>query len=121
MCTCNRANGDGTKRNICLIPRAAHGTNPATAAMCGMEVVPIECDDEGNTDMNDLQEKIAANKDSLGALMITYPSTHGVFEETIVEICKQVHDAGGLVYMDGANMNAQVGHCWQGDVASQRQ
>jgi len=114
----HRANGDGTKRNICLIPRAAHGTNPATAAMCGMEVVPIECDDEGNTDMNDLQEKIAANKDSLGALMITYPSTHGVFEETIVEICKQVHDAGGLVYMDGANMNAQVGYCSPGHIGA---
>jgi glycine dehydrogenase len=103
----HKANGQ-TGRNICLIPRAAHGTNPATAAMCGMEVVPIECDDEGNTDMNDLRDKIATHKDKLGALMITYPSTHGVFEDTIVDICKQVHDAGGLVYMDGANMNAQV-------------
>merc|ERR1719199_937128 len=113
----HKANGQ-TGRNMCLIPRAAHGTNPATAAMCGMEVVPIECDDEGNTDMNDLQEKIAANKDSLGALMITYPSTHGVFEETIVDICQQVHDAGGQVYMDGANMNAQVGYCSPGHMGA---
>jgi len=91
---CHKSEGSH-KRNICLIPRAAHGTNPATAAMCGMEVVPIECDDEGNTDMNDLKEKIAAHKDNLGALMITYPSTHGVFEDTIVDICQQVHDRGG--------------------------
>lgn len=107
-----------THRNICLIPRAAHGTNPATAAMCGMDVVPIECDDAGNTDMQDLKEKIAEHKDKLGALMITYPSTHGVFEETIVEICKSVHDAGGLVYMDGANMNAQVGYCSPGHIGA---
>lgn len=113
----HKARGD-TQRNICLIPRAAHGTNPATAAMCGMEVVPIECDDEGNTDMNDLKEKIAAHKDTLGALMITYPSTHGVFEETIVEICSQIHDGGGLVYMDGANMNAQVGYCSPGHIGA---
>lgn len=113
----HKAHGN-TNRNICLIPRAAHGTNPATAAMCGMDVVPIECDDDGNTDMNDLKEKIAANKDKLGALMITYPSTHGVFEETIVDICKQVHDAGGLVYMDGANMNAQVGYCSPGHIGA---
>jgi len=113
----HKSRGD-TNRNICLIPRAAHGTNPATAAMCGMDVVPIECDDEGNTDMNDLKEKIAANKDKLGALMITYPSTHGVFEDTIVDICQQVHDAGGLVYMDGANMNAQVGYCSPGHIGA---
>jgi len=105
-------------RNICLIPRAAHGTNPATAAMCGMDVVPIECDDAGNTDMKDLAEKIEEHKDNLGALMITYPSTHGVFEDTIVEICKMVHDAGGLVYMDGANMNAQVGYCSPGHIGA---
>jgi len=113
----HKHNGD-EGRNICLIPRAAHGTNPATAAMCGMDVVPIECDDEGNTDMNDLKEKIEANKDKLGALMITYPSTHGVFEDTIVEICQRVHDAGGLVYMDGANMNAQVGYCSPGHIGA---
>jgi len=107
-----------TNRNICLIPRAAHGTNPATAAMCGMDVVPIECDDMGNTDMNDLKEKIELHKANLGALMITYPSTHGVFEDTVVEICKMVHDAGGLVYMDGANMNAQVGFCSPGHIGA---
>jgi len=105
-------------RNICLIPRAAHGTNPATAAMCGMDVVPIECDDAGNTDMKDLAEKIEEHKAQLGALMITYPSTHGVFEDTIVEICKMVHDAGGLVYMDGANMNAQVGYTSPGFIGA---
>jgi len=114
---CHKSEGSHN-RNICLIPRAAHGTNPATAAMCGMEVVPIECDDEGNTDMNDLKEKIAAHKDNLGALMITYPSTHGVFEDTIVDICQQVHDAGGMVYMDGANMNAQVGYCSPGHIGA---
>jgi len=113
----HKSRGD-LSRNICLIPRAAHGTNPATAAMCGMDVVPIECDDEGNTDMNDLKEKIAAHKANLGALMITYPSTHGVFEDTIVDICKQVHDAGGQVYMDGANMNAQVGYCSPGHIGA---
>eukprot|EP00285_Hemiselmis_virescens_P007544 CAMPEP_0173377848 /NCGR_PEP_ID=MMETSP1356-20130122/1138_1 /TAXON_ID=77927 ORGANISM="Hemiselmis virescens, Strain PCC157" /NCGR_SAMPLE_ID=MMETSP1356 /ASSEMBLY_ACC=CAM_ASM_000847 /LENGTH=982 /DNA_ID=CAMNT_0014330749 /DNA_START=37 /DNA_END=2985 /DNA_ORIENTATION=- len=111
------ARGD-KHRNICLIPRAAHGTNPATAAMCGMEVTPIECDHEGNTDMADLADKIAKHKDNLGALMITYPSTHGVFEETIVDICKMVHDAGGLVYMDGANMNAQVGFTSPGHIGA---
>jgi len=111
------ARGD-KHRNICLIPRAAHGTNPATAAMCGMSVVPIECDAEGNTDMTDLKEKIAKHKDNLGSLMITYPSTHGVFEETIVDVCKQVHDAGGLVYMDGANMNAQVGFTSPGHIGA---
>ncbi|KAJ1482899.1 glycine dehydrogenase [Baffinella frigidus] len=105
-------------RNICLIPRAAHGTNPATAAMCGMDVVPIECDDQGNTDMQDLKDKIEEHKNNLGALMITYPSTHGVFEETIVEICQRIHDAGGLVYMDGANMNAQVGYCSPGHIGA---
>ena len=175
----HKARGDGGKRNVCLIPRAAHGTNPATAAMCGMDVIPIECDDkvrarrgcarvyvfladgidafslpdslvspwspprsaplnisriiagvrsecrlrprlsfvhdagdpphsQGNTDMADLKEKATKYKDTLAALMITYPSTHGVFEDTIVEICKIVHDNGGLVYMDGANMNAQA-------------
>jgi len=113
----HKSRGDND-RNICLIPRAAHGTNPATAAMCGMDVVPIECDDEGNTDMADLKEKIAAHKANLGALMITYPSTHGVFEETIVDICQQVHDAGGQVYMDGANMNAQVGYCSPGHMGA---
>ena len=111
------ARGD-KHRNICLIPRAAHGTNPATAAMCGMDVVPIECDKEGNTDVADLAEKVAKHKDNLGALMITYPSTHGVFEESIKDVCKMIHDAGGLVYMDGANMNAQVGFTSPGHIGA---
>jgi len=102
------ARGD-THRNICLIPTSAHGTNPASAVMGGMTVVPIICDDDGNIDLTDLSTKIATHADHLGALMITYPSTHGVFESTIREICQLVHDAGGQVYMDGANMNAQVG------------
>ena len=96
-------------RNVCLIPKSAHGTNPASAVMAGMKVVVIENDDNGNIDFDDLQSKIAKNKDSLAAFMVTYPSTFGVFEEKIVEICDAIHDAGGQVYMDGANMNAQVG------------
>jgi glycine dehydrogenase len=96
-------------RNISIIPSSAHGTNPASAVMCGMEVVVVGCDDQGNIDMADLHSKVEANKDKLSCLMITYPSTHGVFETTIKEICQLVHDNGGLVYMDGANMNAQVG------------
>ena len=100
-------NGD-TERKICLIPTSAHGTNPASAVMTGFKVVPVTCDDEGNIDRSELSAKIEANRDNLGALMITYPSTHGVFEEGIEEICKEIHEAGGQVYMDGANMNAQV-------------
>ncbi|MGY8716898.1 MAG: aminomethyl-transferring glycine dehydrogenase, partial [Verrucomicrobiia bacterium] len=96
-------------RNVCLIPTSAHGTNPASAVMGGLKVVPIGCDDQGNIDLDDLRARIAAHADNLGALMITYPSTHGVFESTIREICQLIHDAGGQVYMDGANMNAQVG------------
>ncbi|MCF3649814.1 aminomethyl-transferring glycine dehydrogenase [Synoicihabitans lomoniglobus] len=96
-------------RTICLIPTSAHGTNPASAVMGGMTVVPIACDDQGNIDLADLDAKIEQHAANLGALMITYPSTHGVFESTIREICQRVHDAGGQVYMDGANMNAQVG------------
>ncbi|MFM8176224.1 MAG: aminotransferase class V-fold PLP-dependent enzyme, partial [Candidatus Limnocylindrus sp.] len=98
-----------TQRTICLIPSSAHGTNPASAVMAGFRVVVVACDDHGNVDMSDLKAKIAEHSASLGALMVTYPSTHGVFEETIREICDAVHAAGGLVYMDGANMNAQVG------------
>ena len=101
-------------RDVCLIPVSAHGTNPASAAMCGMRIVAIGCDDQGNVDMADLKAKAEKHKDKLSALMVTYPSTHGVFEETIVEICDLVHDAGGQVYMDGANMNAQVGLCGPG-------
>ena len=102
------ANGDDD-RNVCLIPASAHGTNAASAAMVGMRVVVIACDQNGNVDLVDLREKITAHADSLAALMITYPSTHGVFEEAIGEICGAVHDAGGQVYLDGANLNALVG------------
>ena len=97
------------ERNVCLIPSSAHGTNPASAIMAGMKVVIIKCDDNGNIDMDDLTDKVNLYAKSLSALMITYPSTHGVFEENIVEINQLIHDFGGQVYMDGANMNAQVG------------
>ncbi len=96
-------------RNIALIPSSAHGTNPASAVMAGMKVVVVKCDEDGNIDLEDLTAKVETHKENLSCLMITYPSTHGVFEETIVEICELIHDNGGLVYMDGANMNAQVG------------
>ena len=98
-----------THRTICLIPRSAHGTNPATAQMCGMDVVVVACDAKGNVDVADLEAKAAQHADRLAALMITYPSTHGVFEEAIRDICAVVHAHGGQVYMDGANLNAQVG------------
>jgi glycine dehydrogenase len=101
------ANGQ-TQRNICLIPVSAHGTNPASAVMCGFKVVGVKCDDQGNIDCDDLQLRIAEHREQLAALMITYPSTHGVFEESIKDICEWIHEAGGQVYMDGANMNAQV-------------
>ena len=101
-------NGD-TNRNVCLIPSSAHGTNPASAQMVGMKVVVIKCDEHGNVDINDLKEKAEINKDNLAALMVTYPSTHGVFEEKITEICELIHNNGGQVYMDGANLNALVG------------
>lgn len=96
-------------RNVCLIPSSAHGTNPASAVMCGMEVVVVGCDKHGNINLDELREKAAAHADRLGALMITYPSTHGVFEEHILEVTQAVHEHGGQIYMDGANMNAQVG------------
>ena len=96
-------------RNIALIPSSAHGTNPASAVMAGMQVVIVKCDDNGNIDVEDLKEKISLHHHNVAALMVTYPSTHGVFEERIKEICDLVHEAGGQVYMDGANMNAQVG------------
>ena len=96
-------------RKICLIPKSAHGTNPATAQMCGMQVVVVDCDDNGNVDVADLKAKAEKHAADLAALMITYPSTHGVFEESIREICAIVHQFGGQVYMDGANLNAQVG------------
>jgi glycine dehydrogenase len=96
-------------RNICLIPSSAHGTNAASAVMAGMSVVVVDCDEEGNVSLEDLKLKIALNADSLAALMVTYPSTHGVFESAISEICGMIHDAGGQVYVDGANLNALVG------------
>ncbi len=96
-------------RNVCLIPKSAHGTNPATAQMCNMKVVVVDCDDNGNVDIDDLIAKAEAHRDDLACLMITYPSTHGVFEEAIKDICIIVHANGGQVYMDGANLNAQVG------------
>ncbi len=97
------------QRNITLIPSSAHGTNPASAVMAGMQVVIVKCDERGNIDLEDLKLKATENRERLAALMVTYPSTHGVFEESIKEICQVIHDNGGLVYMDGANMNAQVG------------
>ena len=108
------ANGD-TDRDVCLIPVSAHGTNPASAVTAGFRVVAIKCDDLGNIDLEDLEAKAAKHADRLGALMVTYPSTHGVFEEAIERICAIVHDHGGRVYVDGANMNAQVGLCRPGD------
>ena len=102
-------------RNICLIPSSAHGTNPASAVMAGMEVVVVNCDENGNIEIKDLQAKAEAHKDRLAALMVTYPSTHGVFEEGIVDICKIIHNNGGQVYMDGANFNALVGLCKPGE------
>ncbi len=97
------------QRNICLIPQSAHGTNPASAQMCGMQVVVVACDDNGNVDLTDLAEKIATCEDRLAAIMITYPSTHGVFEVEVQRVCDRVHEAGGQVYIDGANLNAMVG------------
>jgi glycine dehydrogenase len=96
-------------RNVCIIPTSAHGTNPASAAMAGMKIVAVACDEQGNIDVADLKAKAETHKNDLACLMITYPSTHGVFEETIREICEIIHANGGQVYMDGANMNAQVG------------
>jgi glycine dehydrogenase len=101
-------------RTMCLIPSSAHGTNPASAQMCGMKVVLVQCDDQGNVDIGDLREKAAAHSENLAAIMVTYPSTHGVFEEGIKEICQIVHDHGGQVYIDGANLNAMVGVCQPG-------
>ncbi|WP_437879438.1 aminomethyl-transferring glycine dehydrogenase [Pseudomonas sp. LRF_L74] len=109
----HRSRGEA-QRDICLIPQSAHGTNPATASMAGMRVVVTACDERGNVDIDDLRAKAEQHRDHLAALMITYPSTHGVFEEGIREICTIVHDNGGQVYIDGANMNAMVGLCAPG-------
>ncbi len=105
-------------RRVCLIPDSAHGTNPASAAMAGFHVVPVACDAGGNIDLTDLRAKAEAHKDDLAALMVTYPSTHGVFEEGIRDLCRIVHDHGGQVYMDGANMNAQTGLCSPGGIGA---
>ncbi|KLV03424.1 glycine dehydrogenase [Photobacterium aquae] len=104
----HEANGDG-HRNVCLIPSSAHGTNPASAAMVSMKVVVVGCDNQGNIDLDDLKLKLDQHRDNLSCIMITYPSTHGVYEETVQQVCELVHQAGGQVYLDGANMNAQVG------------
>jgi glycine dehydrogenase len=105
-----QARGQG-HRNVCLIPKSAHGTNPASAVMAGMDVVVVACDDDGNIDVDDLRAKATRHADKLAALMVTYPSTHGVFESRIREICDVIHENGGKVYLDGANMNALVGVC----------
>jgi len=110
----HQSRGDG-HRNICLIPKSAHGTNPASAVMAGMTVVVVHCDDKGNIDIDDLAAKAALHADKLSLLMVTYPSTHGVFEEGITTICDIVHRHGGQVYMDGANFNAQLGLCKPGE------
>ena len=113
----HHANGDD-HRDVCLIPVSAHGTNPASAVMAGMKVVAVDCDEAGNIDMADLEAKAEKHAANLSALMITYPSTHGVFEETVREVCEIVHRHGGQVYMDGANMNAQVGLTTPGSVGA---
>ena len=105
-------------RNTCLIPASAHGTNPASAAIAGLNIVPVACDERGNIDLVDLRAKADRHHETLAALMVTYPSTHGVFEETIQEICRIVHEHGGQVYMDGANMNAMVGLCRPADIGA---
>lgn len=109
----HESRGD-SHRNICLIPSSAHGTNPASAQMCGMRVVVTACDDQGNVDLDDLRSKAEQHSDNLAAIMVTYPSTHGVFEEGITEVCDIIHQHGGQVYIDGANLNAMVGLCQPG-------
>jgi len=111
----HRAQGQG-HRNVCLIPMSAHGTNPASAHMVGWDVVPIKSAANGDIDLIDFAAKIEKHKDNIAACMITYPSTHGVFEETVIDVCKMTHDAGGQVYIDGANMNAMVGLSRPGDL-----
>ncbi|MCK6526042.1 aminomethyl-transferring glycine dehydrogenase [Myxococcota bacterium] len=113
----HESRGEG-HRDVCLIPSSAHGTNPASAVMAGYRVVVVRCDEAGNIDLDDLQARAEQHRERLAALMVTYPSTHGVFEEEIRAICDVVHRAGGQVYMDGANMNAQVGLCRPGDIGA---
>ena len=114
---CHRSRSE-SHRMTCLIPQSAHGTNPASAVMAGMQVVAVKSDAQGNIDVEDLRAKAKAHANTLAALMVTYPSTHGVFEGSIREICRIVHEHGGQVYMDGANMNAQVGLCRPGDIGA---
>ncbi|HUJ09155.1 MAG TPA: aminomethyl-transferring glycine dehydrogenase [Verrucomicrobiae bacterium] len=113
----HKQSGQG-QRNVCLIPVSAHGTNPASAVMAGLKVVAVACDAQGNIDVADLRLKAQMHRDGLAALMVTYPSTHGVFEEAVRDVCQIVHDNGGQAYMDGANMNAQVGLCRPGDIGA---
>ncbi len=113
----HRSRGD-LDRDVCLIPLSAHGTNPASAVMAGFRVVPVKCDDDGNIDLDDLEARCIEHSDKLGALMITYPSTHGVFEESVLRVNELIHEHGGQVYMDGANMNAQVGLTRPGDMGA---
>lgn len=113
----HQSRGD-SHRNIALIPTSAHGTNPASAAMCGLKIVLVKCDEKGNIDVNDMREKALAHKNNLACLMVTYPSTHGVYEESIIEITNIIHENGGQVYMDGANMNAQVGLTSPGNIGA---
>jgi glycine dehydrogenase len=115
--TWHASRGEG-HRDVCLIPSSAHGTNPATAQMMGLRIVVVACDTDGNIDVADLKAKVDAHRDALAALMVTYPSTHGVFEAAITEICETVHAAGGQVYMDGANLNAQAGLTRPGDIGA---
>ena len=107
-------NNNEPHRDICLIPKSAHGTNPASAQMVGLKVIPVECDSEGNIDIDDLKEKAKLHSENLSSLMITYPSTHGVFETSVTEVCEIIHSYGGFVYIDGANFNAMVGLCFPG-------
>jgi len=113
----HESRGEG-HRNVCLIPQSAHGTNPASAAMVGMKIVVVKTDTSGNIDFDDLKAKSEEHSDNLSTLMVTYPSTHGVFEESIIDVCALIHNHGGQVYMDGANMNAQVGLCRPGDIGA---
>lgn len=113
----HKSQGQG-HRNIVLIPASAHGTNPASAAMCGLKIVLVKCDEKGNIDVNDMREKAIQHRDNLSCLMVTYPSTHGVYEESIMEITTIIHENGGQVYMDGANMNAQVGLTSPGNIGA---
>ncbi|MFK7732975.1 MAG: aminomethyl-transferring glycine dehydrogenase [Pseudomonadales bacterium] len=110
----HQSNGE-PQRSVCLIPGSAHGTNPASAQMCGMSIQVVKCDEQGNVDLEDLKEKAQANSNTLAAIMITYPSTHGVFEAHVREVCEVVHQYGGQVYIDGANLNAMVGLCYPGE------